>query len=341
MSITVMNNAPAVYVPTQPEGNGLTLPTLLSLLAHGIVIVILIYTYQNTEVDTAGSIETVMVSPEQLAEMQGQILANRAAAADAMQANGSASGASSNEQANAADGSATNQNPAQQNSQQTPVFTRSDNSANRPLLMSEEQHQRLLEQTQEYDRNMAEWAAQLDESMTEETDQVQQDKKDQFIEEQKRLGDFRNKQNNPPKIERPTSSDRNIEINTGSSGNAGKSFSLSDGQSTLSGDTATSSTSRGSSRAASSSNRGASNNEIITLIKRNYNPPTAAKGTTQRTTLTITVNTNGDVVNVSASGPDSAVNEAAKQAVLNTRSLPIDADDPKYPTFTIQFKGSN
>ena len=64
-----MNNAPAVYVPTQPEGNGLTLPTLLSLLAHGLVIGILIYTYQNTEVETVGSLETVMVSPEQLAEM--------------------------------------------------------------------------------------------------------------------------------------------------------------------------------------------------------------------------------------------------------------------------------
>ncbi len=69
-----MRNAPTVYVPTQPEGNGLTLPTLLSVLAHALVIGILIYTYQHTDVETPGSIETVMVSPEQLAEMQGQIL---------------------------------------------------------------------------------------------------------------------------------------------------------------------------------------------------------------------------------------------------------------------------
>ncbi|MEJ6068223.1 energy transducer TonB, partial [Psychrobacter sp. 16-Bac2893] len=72
MSITTMHKAPTVYVPTEPEGNGLTLPTLLSLLAHGLVIGILIYTYQNMDVETAGSIETTMVSPEQLAEMQGQ-----------------------------------------------------------------------------------------------------------------------------------------------------------------------------------------------------------------------------------------------------------------------------
>ena len=336
-----MHNAPVVYVPTEPEGNGLTLPTLLSLLAHGLVIGILIYTYQNMEVETAGSIETVMVSPEQLAEMQGQILANRAAAASAMQ-DSSASGASSSMQTESFDGSVSTPNPTQQNSQRVPVFTRSDDPASRPMLMSEEQHQRLLEQNQEYERGMAEWAAQLDESVLEEHDQVEKDKRQQLIEEQKKLGDFRNKQNNPPKIKRPTANDRNIEINTGGSGSAGQKFSLSDdGQSTLSGDTATSSTSKGSSRSASSGARGASNSEIINLIKRNYNPPIAAKGSTQRATLTITVNASGNIVNVTASGPDSAVTEAAKQAVLNTGSLPIDADDPKYPTFTIQFKGSN
>lgn len=336
-----MHNAPAVYVPTEPEGNGLTLPTLLSLLAHGLIIGILVYNYQTTEVETAGSIETVMVSPEQLAEMQGQILANRAAAS-AMQMDSSTSeSASSAQQETSSSSSTSTQNPSQPNSQRVPVFTRSDEPASQPMLMSEEQHQRLREQNQEYERRMAEWAAQLDESAIEELDQVEQDKREQMIEEQKRLGDFRQKQNNPPKIRRPTANDRNIQIDTDGSGNAGRTFSLSDGQSTISGDTSTSSTSKGSSRSASSGSRGASNSEIINLIKRNYTPPTAAKGSTQRATLTITVNTNGDVVNVSASGPDSVVNEAAKQAVLNTGSLPIDADDPKYPTFTIQFKGSN
>ena len=335
-----MHNAPAVYVPTEPESNGLTLPTLLSLLAHGLVIGILVYNYQTTEVEIAGSIETVMVSPEQLAEMQGQILANRAAAS-AMQMDSSTSDSSSSAQPEISGSSVSAQNSSQSSSQRVPVFTRSDEPASQPMLMSEEQHQRLREQNQEYERRMAEWAAQLDESAIEELDQVEQDKREQMIEEQKRLGDFRQKQNNPPKIRRPTANDRNIQIDTDGSGNAGRTFSLSDGQSTISGDISTSSTSKGSSRSASSGSRGASNSEIINLIKRNYTPPTAAKGSTQRATLTITVNANGDVVNVTASGPDSVVNEAARQAVLNTGSLPIDADDPKYPTFTIQFKGSN
>lgn len=335
-----MHKAPTVYVPTEPEGNGLTLPTLLSLLAHGLVIGILIYTYQHMDVETAGSIETTMVSPEQLAEMQGQILANRAAAASAMQAeSGTSSSAMPTE---AFDGSVSTPNPAQPNSQQAPVFTRSNEPATAPILMSEEQHQRLLEQNQEYERSMAEWASRLDESVLEEHDQIEKEKRQQLIEEQKTLGDFRNKQNNPPKIKRPTATDRNIEINTGGSRSSGQTLSLSnDGQSSLSGDSATSSPSKGSSRSASGGSRGASNSEIINLIKRNYNPPTAARGSTQRATLTITVNASGNITNVTASGPDEAVNEAAKQAVLNTGSLPIDADDPKYPTFTIQFKGSN
>lgn len=329
-----MHNAPVVYVPTQPEGNGLTLPTLLSLLAHGLVIGVIIYTYQHTEVETTGSIETVMVSPEQLAEMQGQILANRAAAASAMQAE---SGTTDTMQTENFDSSASMQNPSQPNSQRVPVFTRYDD-ASQPMLMSEDQQQRMFEQNQDYERRMAEWAAQLDESVTEEHDQVEKNKRDQRLEEQERLGDFRSKQNNPPKITRPTPSDRNIDISAGSSG---KSFNLSDGQSSISGDTSTSSLTKGSSRSASSGSRGASNSEIVGLIKRNYNPPTAARGSTQSATLTITVNASGGIINVSASGPDSAVNEAAKQAVLDTGTLPIDADDPKYPTFTIQFKGSN
>ena len=334
-----MHKAPTVYVPTEPEGNGLTLPTLLSLLAHGLVIGILIYTYQNMDVETVGSIETTMVTPEQLAEMQGQILANRAAAASAMQAE---SGSSSSATQTEAFDSNIPPNPSQTNTQSVPVFTRSDDDSTPPILMSEEQHQRLLEQNREYERSMAEWASRLDESVLEEHDQIEKNKRQQLIEDQKKLGDFRHKENNPPTIKRPSANDRNIEIDTGSAGSSGKTFSLGDdGQSTLSGDSTTSSTTKGNSRSASGGSRGASNSEIINLIKRNYNPPTAAKGSTQRATLTITVNASGNIINVTASGPDNAVNEAAKQAVLSTGNLPIDADDPKYPTFTVQFKGSN
>ncbi len=316
-----MNDAPAVYVPTQPEGNGLTLPTLLSLLAHGLVIGILIYTYQNTEVETVGSLETVMVSPEQLAEMQGQILANRAAAASAMQADSGTSGSFSDMPENTADGSASIQNPNQPNSQRVPVFTRSDDPASRPMLMSEEQHQRLLEQNQEYERNMAEWAAQLDESVVEEHSQVEQDKRQQLIEEQKQLRDYRNKQNNPPRITRPTATDKNLKIDTGSSGSASKNFSLSeDGESTVSNGGS------GSSSNSSSRSTGEFKSAILSKIQSKLNTPVETQGLT--TSLSLKLDARGNVKSAKASGSNAVVNQAVEQAARAASPLPIDLDNP-------------
>ena len=303
-----MHNAPVVYVPTQPEGNGLTLPTLLSVLAHGLVIGILVYTYQHTKTDTVESIETVMVSPEQLAEMQGQILANRATAARAMQAETNASSASS-----------------------TSSSESFSDSASQPMLMSEEQNQRLLEQNQEYERNMAEFAAQLDESVTEEHSQVEQNKNEKLIEEQNQLGDFRHKQNNPPHIPRPTATDKNLKINTGDSGSAGQRYDLeADGNST---------TSNGGSSSTSGST-GASDSDIKALIKKNLISPEGAKGQTVLATLTITVDSSGIITGYNASGSNPKYNKALEDAARVTRKLPIGPDDPKYPTFSIEYIGT-
>lgn len=308
-----MHNAPVVYVPTQPEGNGLTLPTLLSVLAHGLVIGILVYTYQHTKTDTVESIETVMVSPEQLAEMQGQILANRAAAASAMQAETSTSSASSTSSSESFSDSA-----SQPNSQRVPVFTRSNDPASQPMLMSEEQHQRLLEQNQDYERRMAEWAAQLDESVIEEHGQVEQNKKEQLIEEQKQLGDFRNKQNNPPKITRPTATDKNLKINTGDSGSAGQRYDLeADGNST---------TSNGGSGSTSRST-GEFKSAILSKIQSKLDTPIETQGLT--TSLSLKLDTRGNVKSAKASGPNAVVNQAVEQAARAASPLPIDLDNPE------------
>ena len=306
-----MHNAPVVYVPTQPEGNGLTLPTLLSVLAHGLVIGILVYTYQHTKTDTVESIETVMVSPEQLAEMQGQILANRAAAASAMQAETSTSSASSTS-------SSESFSASQPNSQRVPVFTRSNDPASQPMLMSEEQHQRLLEQNQDYERRMAEWAAQLDESVTEEHSQVEQNKNEKLIEEQNQLKDLRNKQNNPPHIPRPTATDKNLKINTGDSGSAGQRYDLeADGNST---------TSNGGSGSTSRST-GEFKSAILSKIQSKLDTPIETQGLT--TSLSLKLDTRGNVKSAKASGPNAVVNQAVEQAARAASPLPIDLDNPE------------
>lgn len=333
-----MNHSPSVFVPIEPESNGLTLPTFLSVLAHALVIGLLIYNYQNTEIETSGTLETVMVSPEQLADMQGQILANRAAAASASEMTDNASQAFSDEAFTANSSSMPQSSSSRSNPQQTPVFTYSDDPASQPMLMSEEQHQRRVEQMQEYRRNMEETAALLDNTILEERSEIDDQRRDELLKERQRLQELLRKESNPVRINKPTSSKRNVETTSSSSG---KNYNILDGSSTDYNDSTTSSTASGSSRSAASGSRGTSNSEIINLIKRNYNPPASAKGATQRATLTITVNASGKVVNVSASGPDSAVNEAAEKAVMSTGNLPIDTDDPKYPTFTVEFKGTN
>ncbi len=333
-----MNHSPSVFVPIEPESNGLTLPTFLSILAHGLIIGLLIYNYQNTEIETSGTLETVMVSPEQLADMQGQILANRAAAASASEMTDNASQAFSDEAFTANSSSMPQSSSSRSNPQQTPVFTYSDDPASQPMLMSEEQHQRRVEQMQEYRRNMEETAALLDNTILEERSEIDDQRRDELLKERQRLQELLRKESNPVRINKPTSSKRNVETTSSSSG---KNYNILDGSSTDYNDSTTSSTASGSSRSAASGSRGTSNSEIINLIKRNYNPPASAKGATQRATLTITVNASGKVVNVSASGPDSAVNEAAEKAVMSTGNLPIDTDDPKYPTFTVEFKGTN
>ncbi|MGB2786104.1 cell envelope integrity protein TolA [Psychrobacter sp.] len=306
-----MHNAPVVYVPTQPEGNGLTLPTLLSVLAHGLVIGILVYTYQHTKTDTVESIETVMVSPEQLAEMQGQILANRAAAASAMQAETSTSSAPSTS-------SSESFSASQPNSQRVPVFTRSNDPASQPMLMSEEQHQRLFEQNQDYERRMVEWAAQLDESVTEEHSQVEQNKNEKLIEEQNQLKDLRNKQNNPPHIPRPTATDKNLKINTGNSGSAGQRYDLeADGNSTASnGGSGSTSRSTGEFKSA-----------ILSKIQSKLDTPIETQGLT--TSLSLKLDTRGNVKSAKASGPNAVVNQAVEQAARAASPLPIDLDNPE------------
>ncbi|MGP5215346.1 energy transducer TonB [Psychrobacter celer] len=319
MSNHTMHNAPVVYVPTEPEGNGLTLPMLLSLLAHGLVLGTLIYAYQHTDVETAGSIETVMVSPEQLAEMQGQILANRAAAAEAMQTDSSTNGISSTLPTQTFDSGSTSQSTDQPNAQRAPVFTRSDDPASASILMNETQHQRLLEQNQEYERRMAEWAAKLDEAVLEEHEAVEQDKKKQLIEQQRRLDEFHQKQNNPPKITRPTPTDRNLKIDTGGSGSAGKTFDLSEGQSTADSKPA-------STRSSASASADDFKNSIAAKIQRNLKAPLETQGITAKVALRL--DNQGNVLSAKATGANSAVNDAAEKAAFAASPLPIDLTNP-------------
>ncbi|WP_201584765.1 TonB C-terminal domain-containing protein [Psychrobacter jeotgali] len=302
-----MKQAPAVYVPTEPEGNGITLPTLLSLLAHGIVLGLLIYTYQQPELETPASIETTMVTPGELAEMQALILANRAAT----QAASGSNSATAEPTNNSSEQSITQSYPPND-----PVFTRFDEPADRSLMITKEHQQRLLEQSEEYERNIARLAAELDATTEQERSQVDQDKQQELDKKREELESFRQLQNHPPRIEKPTRNDRNIEINTGS-GSTGESISITAGESTVS------NTASGGSPNRST---GEFKNRIAEEIQQHLNAPQNTQGTTARVLLKL--DARGAVLSAKASGANPEVNAAAERAAFAASPLPIDLNNP-------------
>ena len=327
-----MNNAPLVYIPTPPDSDGLTLPTLLSLLAHGIVIGLLIYTYQQPSLETSGAIETTMVSPEQLAEMQAQILSNRAAAS---QANSILPAETSESTASTASTPPTAPSEsAGSSSQRVPVFMRSDDAADEPILMSENQQQRLAEQSAAYERNLAEWNAQAEALASERLEQVEQRQQEDDAKERERLKEYRDKQKNTtnPRINRPSKTDRNIEIETGLPSSANKTFDLSDGQSTA--DSRVADSKPASTRSSASASAGDFKNSIAAKIQRNLKAPLETQGITAKVALRL--DNQGNVLSAKATGANSAVNDAAEQAAFAASPLPIDLTNPsRFAALTI------
>lgn len=73
----MLNRAPSVYVPVEPEDNGLALPAILSLIVHGSILAFIFFSYQVPKIEDNQAIETSIVTPEQLANLQADIRANR------------------------------------------------------------------------------------------------------------------------------------------------------------------------------------------------------------------------------------------------------------------------
>lgn len=281
-----MKQAPSVFIPTTPEGDGIALPLVLSVLAHVLLFGFIIYTHQTPDLDEPVNIETTMVSPEQLAAMQGQIRANREAAMAEV-------GAASVTDTQLTPSAATDYMPPttqdSTTSTRVPVFIPSEDPSyldDDPLLYSREQKQRIQKANQEYQDRMAAIADQLDRAPTDNSGSDAQEE---------------SKNTSNPMIPRPAKSS-------------------------------------GSGAQSSSTTASLSDSEILNLISENYSPPLAFKGESQYALISITVDTNGIIKHVEVSGPDEEVNKAAKLAVNKINKLSISTDDPKFPTFKIEFQ---
>ena len=80
--------------------------------------------------------------------------------------------------------------------------------------------------------------------------------------------------------------------------------------------------------------------QIVQQVRNKLIAPTGSPHTTVTTVVTITVDKQGYVTAVAADS-NNAHARAAIAAVRAVGRFPIDSSDPKYPTFTITFRGSN
>lgn len=77
----MLNRAPNVYVPVEPEDNGIAIPAVLSLIVHVAILLFIVFSHRIPDLDKPEPIETTLITPEELAAFQSNIAANREAMA--------------------------------------------------------------------------------------------------------------------------------------------------------------------------------------------------------------------------------------------------------------------
>lgn len=322
-----MKQAPSVFVPTRPEGDGIALPVLLSVLAHGLLIGFIVLTHQTPKLDTPASIETTMVSPEQLAEMQEQILANRSASMSEQGA--SYDGDPELSPSAIQDMPANDQNTVFNDSNtasRPPIFKRSNGPADPPvdrnLLISRAHKLKIQQANEEYERKMAELAEQIDQAIESENDAIINEALERERIRQTRLDELKKIEESGPMIKRPSKPSTN-KNNPSDPIN----MDLSDGAPIASGSATGKPSSGASSTKSSSRSVGEYTAAIGKKIQRSLQAPMGTQGI--KATLRLRLDASGNVLSATASGSNSEVNKAAEQAALSASPLPIDINNPE------------
>ena len=324
-----MIQGPSVFVPTPPEGDGITLPTLLSVLAHGLLIGFILYTHQAPTLEAPPGIEATMVSPEQLAQMQGQILANRAAMAE-MGASSAGDSDYAPMESSASLGSASANATRNSGSRRVPVFVRSDSPSAAPvedgIMVTREYQLQVQEANAEYERKMAELAAQIDQAWENDAKANEEQAREREKIRQARIDQLKHIQANPPKIERPTRPN----VKTGKPAEDSAPISIdfgTDGQAKVS----TQGDPSGRTDAGRAGGGGRSvdsyKNEIISKIQSNFQTP---QGSQDNSVLVkLVVDDRGVVKGATAMTSNAAIKKAAEKAANDSSPLPIDFDNPE------------
>lgn len=326
----MLKRAPSVYVPVEPEDDGIALPAILSLIVHGSILAFILFSHRVANIDTQPTIETSLITPQELASIQAGIAANREAAV----AGGSMSSdeysddlAETNpeQEYSFEDVKESSENVATQVFKRTvSVFTKSDDPADDFDVPENNGHDADFdEKSREYDEAQAAFQRQLDKEMQEKQENYAKYLAEREAAEQEQLKAYQQKRSTPPKIEKPQRVERTIPAPTKSSNDSTSDqqtqrFDLGrDGQPMAGASKSydSSSASGGSSSSSSANISGA----LVSLIKPYWNPPVGRVGTT--VSANVTVDSSGNVLSVTANTSDEPLKQSLESAVRNASPL--------------------
>lgn len=304
---------------TAPKNKKLLLPIMVSILIHVIVICGLFF-WQKKETTQNQRVETALVSPEELGEIQQQI-----------------------NQSQAANNTSSSQNLDYQQHQTTQKNIESgEYKPYQPI--PPEAYTETIERNLTPDTNTREESIFTSSSET----------ADDFTINDEIIDEYQQSSGIDPEIEqseqeqttvnnKSITTEQNTSDDTTSSNKENNAITQNSNKQT---NNATKSNSI-SNTASINNNTGLSSNNTLSAIKAKVssylpNANEILNAGSDATLLTLTVDTNGYITNHTATGKNKQLNDASVEAAYKAQPLPINVNNPKtYPTITIQLKGKS
>lgn len=332
---------------SSPHDN-IIIPIMLSLLIHGCIIAFVIYHQPKTNLDITSSIETTIITPEELAQIQGQISANRdALSIDANPQDISVATTPNNDtvpsqpvevQLNATSSEANDS-----------VFVQSNTPPDDISEAMRKYNQKLQEKQLQFQQMQADIANELDKEIAEEMRQQLEYEQQQQQQIKEQIKIFKQAANQKEEIEEKNrqalraTAEKLSQSHTDKQDNPSTNISLTANSTnvnnTISHETAGNHTSEQQTGGRGNRSSGDYHAAIIAKIQRYFTPPIESQNKVSK--LSLQLDQRGNVLSAKASGTDKRVNEAAEKAAFAASPLPIDPNNPSaFSRINITVKGS-
>lgn len=319
----------SVYVPVKTPDYPVW-AILVSGIAHAILVGLLFYFYHTAP---QAPMQTTLITPEQLSQLQGQIKANQQ---NAQAVSGDTSGAPA-QPSTSTDTMSTLSRPAQPSTSTNQIETVKNELAAKQAQWEKEQ---------------ALFAEKLDQEVEAERQSVVDDLNQRSDTEQRNLQDYKIAESNLDDVKnelRANAAAYNKNLNAKNdrqTDNSSQSLDLGrDGKSTGAGQSQTpSSGGNGASKrgGASGGSKNSYINAIYSKIYNNWDIPNGSKG--KKLTVNIRISSSGNVLSMNFAGSGDAVFEnSLRDAINRSNPLPMPEDSSFYQSFggniSLNFKG--